>query len=79
MRVDGPHVRFERLRARDAPRDPESFKTFLQQEQEEEKRFHIDRTIERADLTLKNDASLEALHRAIETEIITDLLAGRCD
>ncbi len=78
VRVDDPHLRFERVRSRDDPRDPETFKAFRQQDQEEEKLFNISTTIKQADLTLRNDSSLEDLHQLIENEIIADLLAGRC-
>jgi dephospho-CoA kinase len=78
VRVDDPHLRFERTRDRDDPRDPETFEAFKQQDQEEEELFDIGTTIDQADLTLRNDSSLEDLHQLIENEIIADLLAGMC-
>jgi dephospho-CoA kinase len=78
VRVDDPHLRFERTRDRDDPRDPETFEAFKQQDQEEEELFDIGATIDQADLTLRNDSSLEDLHQLIENEIIADLLAGMC-
>jgi dephospho-CoA kinase len=78
VRVADPHLRFERTRDRDDPRDPETFEAFKQQDQEEEELFDIGTTIQEADIILRNNGSLEDLHQLIENEIIAVLLAGMC-
>lgn len=68
--VDDAHLRFDRLKLRDEPRDPSSFEEFQQQERMEEEQFRLSETIRRADLTVQNDGSLEDFHQQIEEQLL---------
>ena len=69
VRVDDPKRRFERIRKRNSPRDPDSYAAFRRQDQREEALFHLSRTFARADVTLSNDGSLAAFHRQIDRSL----------
>ncbi|MDM7998685.1 MAG: AAA family ATPase [Dehalococcoidia bacterium] len=64
--VSDPRVRFDRMRKRAAARDTDSFERFLQQDQDEERIFHVGEAARMADYSLCNDGRLDDLHRAIE-------------
>jgi dephospho-CoA kinase len=79
VEVNDPILRFKRLLQRNRPRDPQSYAEFLQQEREEESEFHLSRTLEEADLILKNNGSLEEFHRSIQKHVINPLLSNELD
>jgi dephospho-CoA kinase len=76
VRVGDPGLRFQRLREREASRDPESRATFREQERQEEKHFQISRTIALADVTIDNHGSRADLHRRIEASPIWEWICG---
>lgn len=71
--VDDRRLRFQRLKARDEPRDPQSFAEFEAQERDEEEEFRIGATLALADLTIRNDGSIEELHRRIDEQLVPRL------
>lgn len=81
VEVGDPALRFERTQSRDSARDPDSYKEFLRKGEEEEQLFHISEAIEEADLTIRNDASLETFHERIEETLLDGALADEleCD
>lgn len=81
VEVGDPKLRFERLKERDKPRDPDTYEEFLRQDEEEVELFHVDETMRRADSAIQNDASLQAFHRRIRESIIEAPLgdALRCN
>lgn len=70
VQVGDTAKRFERVCERGKERDPQSYEAFLRQDQEEIDSFDLDETIRRADLTIENDASLEAFYRRIRESIM---------
>jgi dephospho-CoA kinase len=74
VEIMDPEIRFHRLRKRRDPRDPKDFEEFLVHDWREEELFHINETIQTADITLDNDGSLEELHRQIEKKILAGFL-----
>lgn len=72
--VDDPRERYQRMQARGAPRDPETYEAFLRQEREEEEMFSVSEAIRRADVTIENNTTLEALYRRIEEILIRPVL-----
>lgn len=70
-------LRFERVRRRGEPRDPDEYEDFLEDDRAEEEEFRISETIKKADLVLENDRSLGALYREVDTKIIKGLLRGK--
>lgn len=66
VEVTDPATRFERLKRRNKPRDPDTYEQFRQQEKSEEELFHISQTIQKADVAVNNDGSLEDFHQKIE-------------
>jgi dephospho-CoA kinase len=66
VRVGDPKIRFKRLRERREPRDPRTLEEFKEQERSEEAQFEIGRAIKQADVVIRNDAGLKALHRHIQ-------------
>lgn len=79
VEVGDPRERYRRMQERDAPRDPESYEAFLRQEREEEEMFSVGQAIDRADVTVRNDTTLEAFHHRIEEAIIRPVLADEVD
>jgi len=79
VEVSDETLRYERLKKRDRPRDPETFYEFRIQEQEEELLFNLSETLEMADLTLNNDGSLEDFHQLVVKELIEGRLADELD
>ena len=77
--VSDARTRFERVSERDDPRDPQTFDDFLEQDRSEEEQFGISKAIERCDVELNNDGSLQDLHRQIDRRIIEERLADRID
>lgn len=78
VQVDDPLVRYQRMRARDSARDPEKIEEFYQQEESEQAIFHIDQAIEKADLHIENNGSLEEYYQHIEEKIIGRVFPGQC-
>jgi len=66
VRVSDPQTRFERLRRRNDPRDPDTREEFDRQERTEEELFGLRQTQDMADLEIRNDGPLEDFHRAID-------------
>lgn len=79
VQVSNPHVRFERLKRRDDPRDPQTYADFLWQGQEEEGMFHVSEALAKADLTLSNDGSLGEFQQSIQAQLIEGRLAEELD
>jgi dephospho-CoA kinase len=71
--VSDPNRRYERVRDRGEARDPQSYREFLQQDEEEEEIFHLSETIEEADIVLDNDQSLAKLHSQIDRKVVPEL------
>jgi dephospho-CoA kinase len=69
LRVDvaDTKLRFQRILRRHEARDPEKFEEFLVQERGEEEVFHVDKTAAMANYALKNDGTIEDLHKQIDT------------
>lgn len=68
--VDDPRTRFERLKRRGEPRDPESYQKFESQERAEEEQFDLEETIRLADLMIRNDGAPADFHRRIEEQLV---------
>jgi dephospho-CoA kinase len=79
VEISDETLRYERLKKRDRPRDPETFSEFRIQEQEEELLFNLSEILEMADLTLNNDGSLEDFHQLVQKELMEDRLADELD
>jgi dephospho-CoA kinase len=75
--VDDPRTRFERLKRRGEPRDPESYEAFQKQERAEEEQFDLEETIGLADLTIRNDGAPADFHRRIEEQLVRKLELDR--
>lgn len=69
LKVDIPdaRLRFKRVQERREKRDPSTFEEFLVQDSSEEELFHVSKTLSMANYTLKNDGTLEDLHRSIDS------------
>ena len=76
VKVGDIHTRFERVRERDAARDPQAYDRFLQQEEQEKELFHVEQAMEMADITVENDDSLDAFYDEIEKKVVTPVLKG---
>jgi dephospho-CoA kinase len=79
VQVDDPMVRYQRMRERDSARDPNQVKVFQQQEESEQAIFHIDRAIEKADIHIDNNGSLQEYYQHIEEQIIRGVFSGACE
>jgi len=66
VHVTDDRVRFDRMTARNEERDPHSFEQFRSQEAAEEKLFHIKEAEQIADFTIRNDGTLDDMHRQID-------------
>ncbi len=66
VEISDPKVRFERLSKRAEGRDPKKFEDFLKQDRSENEIFHLNETISMANYSMKNDGSLEDLHKNID-------------
>ena len=66
VEVTDPRQRFQRVLLRHEGRDPEKYEEFLVQDRSEEEVFHIHKTAAMADYALKNDGTLDNLHRRID-------------
>jgi dephospho-CoA kinase len=75
IEVSNPYVRYERTRKRGETRDPQKHEEFLIQDKTEEEIFKISETIKYADITIKNDDTLEAFHKRIEELIVQQRLS----
>lgn len=81
VEVTDPFVRYQRVKRRGKPRDPETYEDFLRQDATEEEMFHVSETIQHADMTINNDSTLEAFHRRIKESLVQEMLSGEiaCD
>ncbi len=61
-----PKIRFERMRGRSRPGDPETLEEFLRQEEEEKKAFGFDEVMRYVRFKIKNESSLEDLHKNVD-------------
>ncbi len=61
-----PKTRFERLKARQDPRDPKIFAEFEQQDAKETEIYGISKTIRDADFVIKNESILEKFYLEID-------------
>jgi len=68
--VSDPQTRYQRIRDRHQVRDPQSYREFLQQDLEEQEKFHLSHTIQEADIVLNNDESLAQLHRQVDRRLM---------
>jgi len=66
VQMENPETRFERLQKRGEARDPQNYEDFLAQEKNEKELFRVDEAIQRADVSLANDGTLEDFHRGID-------------
>lgn len=64
--VRSSQIRYERLKRRKRPGDPDSYDEFLEQEKNEEKRFHLEQACSMADYLLDNSRTLADLHAQID-------------
>jgi len=64
--VGDDHTRFERMRRRNSPRDPQTYEDFLEEDREEEAMFRIEGASAMADYSLDNSGSLEDLHGQVD-------------
>lgn len=79
VQVGDAKLRFQRIKARDDPRDPQTFEAFVQQDREEEQLFSISETVSRADVTIPNDRSLEDFHQAVDSRLIRAVMDTSCE
>jgi dephospho-CoA kinase len=75
VEVTDSFVRYQRVKRRGKPRDPETYEDFLRQDATEEEMFHVSETIQHADMTINNDGTLEAFHRRIEESLVQEMLS----
>lgn len=61
-----PHIRFERMKERGRPGDPDNFEEFQVQEGNEFREFELRRIFKETDYTIRNDTGLEELYEKIE-------------
>jgi dephospho-CoA kinase len=64
--VTDPKVRYARMSKRGEARDPHSYEQFTRQDAAEESLFHIEDAAGMADYSIKNDGSLDDMHREID-------------
>ncbi|MFP4045698.1 MAG: AAA family ATPase [Candidatus Aenigmatarchaeota archaeon] len=57
--------RFQRMKGRSRPGDPETFEEFKEQEESDIEKFNQDETFEMADYEIKNDGSLDELFEKV--------------
>jgi len=76
VQVNNSTLRFIRTKERGKARDPRTYSDFKQQDEAEEEMFRVSGTIEQADVTIRNDDSLEAFYQRIEETIIRQALPG---
>ena len=68
LRVDvaDPKLRFQRILRRHETRDPEKYEEFLVQDLGEEEVFHVSKTAAMSNYSMKNDGTVDDLHRQID-------------
>jgi dephospho-CoA kinase len=66
VQVGDPALRFARTQQRDKARDPGTLEAFLEQDREEREIFEIDEAVKEADLSIRNDRSLEKFYERID-------------
>jgi dephospho-CoA kinase len=79
VEVGDARLRFERTRARNEPRDPQSYESFLQEDEEEEALFHLSETLEKADIVIENKDTLDEFHQNIRENLIDGPLFNVCN
>ncbi|MGQ9551247.1 MAG: AAA family ATPase [Candidatus Bathycorpusculaceae bacterium] len=67
--------RFQRLKARAEPRDPKTWREFLEQDLDEETIFHLSASLRLADHNIDNNGTLEELFRKVD-EMIEEMNAS---
>jgi dephospho-CoA kinase len=79
--VGDARLRFKRTQQRGDPRDAETWEEFVKEDQEAERMFGLSEAIEEADVTVRNDGSLDALYEQVDEQIIEDRLSREipCD
>lgn len=70
VKVGDSHTRFERVRERNLPSDPDTYREFIRLEAREESVYLLSEAAGLADLTLRNNESLESYYRQIEASIV---------
>lgn len=73
----GQKRRYERVENRDFATDPDDFAEFAQRDEQMKSEHALEKTIALADVTLRNDDSLESYHRQIEARIVPHLFPKR--
>lgn len=73
VRVGNKKVRYERVKARDFPTDPDDFEEFVEQDEQMKAENAMEETAFMADVTLWNDGSLETFHQQIENYVVPHL------
>ena len=69
-------IRFERLKERGRPGDPETFPKFKEQDKKEKERFNMEETFSMADRKLSNEGTLEDLYRRTD-KLLSEIKQGR--
>ncbi len=79
IRVDvaDTKLRFQRVLKRHEARDPVKYEEFLVQERGEEEVFHVEKTAAMANYALKNDGTIDDLHRQIDALVKSKKLSPR--
>lgn len=70
IEVDDPKTRFRRGEQRDKPRDADTYEEFLEHDRAEQELFKLDRTMQMADVSVRNNSTLDEFHREIETNVV---------
>ena len=78
VRVGERRIRFQRTKNRDDPRDPQTYQSFLEEDQEEEEMFNIGETLDHADIVIENSGTLEEFHRRIRKKLFEGPLSPYC-
>lgn len=81
IEVPDPEIRFLRLKRRSASRDPMDRDEFMDEERRAQRLFHVDEAMAQADVTIRNDNSLQSFYQRIETRLIQGGLGAQvhCD
>lgn len=66
VKTSEPKKRFERLKKRNEPRDPRTWKEFVRQEKREEEVYSLSETCRLTDYTIVNDSELSDLVKEID-------------
>lgn len=74
VKVGSQTTRFDRMRQRGRPTDPEDFQQFVAQDESLKDEFALQHTQEKADVILWNGGSLDAFLGQIETDVVPHLM-----